>query len=194
MKKTIILLLVMLCGQMCRNHTHNSIMNEMISNGSDSSSIEKVFVSDRLQDSLEYFIISKDISDFDVITLSCFQKGKDTIVHIAACDYIYGFVDYESRLVYHNEANAGAFTSNGMIYALNYIGDFPFASIFDTLFTNKLDMLMYAHINDDRYYEDYAIPYVMSLAINGDSLRTIYTNIRDRNHLNTLRGYNRVDR
>ena len=36
-------------------------------------------------------------------------------------------------------------------------------------------------------------PYVMSLDVNEYGIRTIYTNITDRCHLNTLRGYTLVD-
>ena len=90
------------------------------------------------------------------------------------------------------ESSAGAFPSSGMIYALNYIGDFPLADIFDPLFMVKLDTLMYARL-DGRCKDGYAIPYVMSLDVNEYGIRTIYTNITDRCHLNTLRGYTLVD-
>ena len=118
---------------MCGNHIHNSRAGKIVDDKG-SPSMEKVFISDRLQDSLEYLISNIDASD-SIITISCFLKNKDTIIHIAACDYIYGFVDYESCLVYTVESSAGAFPSSGMIYALNYIGDFPLADIFDPLFT-----------------------------------------------------------
>mgnify|MGYP006889089374 FL=1 len=190
MKKIVFFLSIVLCGQMCGNHIHNSRAGKIVDDKG-SPSMEKVFISDRLQDSLEYLISNIDASD-SIITISCFLKNKDTIIHIAACDYIYGFVDYESCLVYTVESSAGAFPSSGMIYALNYIGDFPLADIFDPLFMVKLDTLMYARL-DGRCKDGYAIPYVMSLDVNEYGIRTIYTNITDRCHLNTLRGYTLVD-
>ena len=175
---------------MCGKHIHNSRSGKIVDD-KDSLSVERVFISNRLQDSLEYFISHIDAPD-SIITISCFLKDKDTIIHIAACDYIYGFVDYESRLVYTIESGSGAFPSNGMIYALNYIGDFPLTDIFDSLFMIKLDSLMYVRL-DGRCQDGYAIPYVLSLDVNDYGIRTIYTNITDRYHLNKLRGYNVVD-
>lgn len=190
MKKIIFFLSIVLCGQMCGYHIRDSRAGKIVDD-KDSSSVERVFISDRLQDSLEYLISHIDASD-SIITISCFLKDKDTIIHIAACDYIYGFVDYESRLVYTIESGAGAFHSDEMIYALNYIGDFPLTDIFDSLFMIKLDSLMYVRL-DGRCQDGYAIPYVMSLDVNEYGIRTVYTNKNDRCHLNTLRGYTSVD-
>ena len=57
------LLLVVLCCQMCGNPIRNSEARDD-ANDKDSSSIERVFIPDRLQDSLESFFELVDTSDF----------------------------------------------------------------------------------------------------------------------------------
>ena len=98
----LLLLLVVLCCQMCGNPIRNSEARDD-ANDKDSSSIERVFISDRLQDSLESFFELVDTSDFfilalpgkkyhrvqdsihsrDVITVSFIVNNKDTIISFA---------------------------------------------------------------------------------------------------------------
>lgn len=74
MKKIVFFLSIVLCGQMCGNHIRNSRVGKIVDD-KDSPSMEKVFISDRLQDSLEYLISNIDASD-SIITISCFLKTK----------------------------------------------------------------------------------------------------------------------
>lgn len=65
----LLLLLVVLCCQMCGNPIRNSEARDD-ANDKDSSSIERVFISDRLQDSLMNFLRLVDTSDYYVISKS----------------------------------------------------------------------------------------------------------------------------
>lgn len=63
----LLLLLVVLCCQMCGNPIRNSEARDD-ANDKDSSSIERVFISDRLQDSLMNFLRLVDTSDYYVVS------------------------------------------------------------------------------------------------------------------------------
>jgi hypothetical protein len=96
------LLLVVLSCRMCCNPVHNSEKGYDV-NDKDSSLIERVFIADRLQDSLETFFELVDTSDFyilalprknysrvqdsnhskDIITISFIVNNNDTIISFA---------------------------------------------------------------------------------------------------------------
>lgn len=68
-RSILLLLLVVLCCQMCGNPARYSGASYDV-NGKDSSLIEMVFISDRLQDSLMNFLRLVDSSDYYVISKS----------------------------------------------------------------------------------------------------------------------------
>ena len=113
MRESLLLLLwVVLCCQMCGNPIRNSEARDD-ANDKDSSSIERVFISDRLQDSLmnflrlvdtsDYYVISKSPGkycrytksdhSYNVVTLCCFTNDNDTIINF------YGGIDGRRPLV-----------------------------------------------------------------------------------------------
>lgn len=118
MKKLIIILTVILCVQMCGNPVRRTGM-EQETDGKGSSFIERVFISDRLQDSLENFLKLVDTTDYYIssespgkycrhimpdyyhysVTLCCFTNNGDTIINFYGG--IDNFIGYPASLKMH---------------------------------------------------------------------------------------------
>ena len=67
MKKLIIILTAILYAQMCCNPARRTVA-EQETDRKDSPSVERVFISDRLQDSLENFLKLVDTTDYCIIS------------------------------------------------------------------------------------------------------------------------------
>ena len=196
----LLLLLVVLCCQMCGNPIRNSEARDD-ANDKDSSSIERVFKSDMLQDSLESFYELIDTSDFfilalpgkkyhrvqdsihsrDIITVSFIVNDNDTIINISGRHGIAPPISIGTGKIFFNDkVDIGAKYVNKTLVAVNSHGHFPLDQFLDSQFIDSLDFKLYM----DRYSCDMdvtggIIPYMRSYIINGDSLRVEFTNDRN---------------
>lgn len=203
----LLLLLVVLCCQICGNPIRNSEARDD-ANDKDSSSIERVFISDRLQDSLESFFELVDTSDFfilalpgkkyhrvqdsihsrDIITVSFIVNDNDTIINFSGR---HGIAPPTSigmgKIFFNDKVDIGAKYVNKTLVAVNSHGHIPLDRFLDSQFIDSLDYKLYI----DRYcsYMDVAggiIPYLRIYVINGDSLRVEFTNDKNIECLDTV--------
>ena len=203
----LLLLLVVLCCQMCGNPIRNSEARDY-ANDKDSSSIERVFIPDRLQDSLESFYELIDTSDFfilalpgkkyhrvqdsihsrDVITVSFIVNNKDTIISFAGRHGVAPPMSIGmGKIFFNDKEDIGAKYVNKTLVAVNSHGHIPLDRFLDSQFIDSLDYKLYI----DRYcsYMDVAggiIPYLRIYVINGDSLRVEFTNDKNIECLDTV--------
>ena len=79
MKKLIIILTAILYAQMCCNPARRTVA-EQETDRKDSPSVERMFISDRLQDSLENFLKLVDTSDVFMVCLKpgVYRNSEDT--------------------------------------------------------------------------------------------------------------------
>ena len=201
MRESLLLLLwVVLCCQMCGNPIRNSEARDD-ANDKDSSSIERVFKSDMLQDSLESFYELIDTSDFfilalpgkkyhrvqdsihsrDIITVSFIVNDNDTIINFYGRHGIAPPISIGmGKIFFNDKVDIGAKYVNKTLVAVNSHGHFPLDQFLDSQFIDSLDFKLYM----DRYSCDMdvtggIIPYLRSYIINGDSLRVEFTNDRN---------------
>ena len=203
----LLLLLVVLCCQMCGNPIRNSEARDD-ANDKDSSSIERVFISDRLQDSLESFYELIDTSDFfilalpgkkyhrvqdsihsrDIITVSFIVNDNDTIINFSGRHGIAPPISIGmGKIFFNDKVDIGAKYVNKTLVAVNSHGHFPLDQFLDSQFIDSLDFKLYM----DRYSCDMdvtggIIPYLRSYIINGDSLRVEFTNDKNIECLDTV--------
>ena len=203
----LLLLLVVLCCQMCGNPIRNSEARDD-ANDKDSSSIERVFISDRLQDSLESFYELIDTSDFfilalpgkkyhrvqdsihsrDIITVSFIVNDNDTIINFSGRHGVAPPMSIGmGKIFFNDKEDIGAKYVNKTLVAVNSHGHIPLDRFLDSQFIDSLDYKLYI----DRYcsYMDVAggiIPYLRIYVINGDSLRVEFTNDKNIECLDTV--------
>ena len=203
----LLLLLVVLCCQMCGNPIRNSEARDD-ANDKDSSSIERVFKSDMLQDSLESFYELIDTSDFfilalpgkkyhrvqdsihsrDIITVSFIVNDNDTIINFSGRHGIAPPISIGmGKIFFNDKVDIGAKYVNKTLVAVNSHGHIPLDRFLDSQFIDSLDYKLYI----DRYcsYMDVAggiIPYLRIYVINGDSLRVEFTNDKNIECLDTV--------
>lgn len=173
----------------------------------DSSSIERVFISDRLQDSLENFLYLIDTSDVfmvclkpgvyrisedsshrkDVVTISFWVDNKDTNVIFAGRHEISAPINVSTGTWIYNETAVGAKYVNKTIIAVNSNVDIYLDSILDSVFLQGLSLELYEKIKS--YMMDVTggvVPYIKSYIINGDSLRLEFSNEKDMTSIDTV--------
>lgn len=195
------------CLQVCGNPARHSEASHDL-NDKDSSLIERVFISDRLQDSLESFFELVDTCDFftlalpgkkycrvpdpshskDIITVSFIVNNNDTIISFAGR---YGVDPPISigmgKIFFYDKVDIGAKYVNKTLVAVNSHGHVPLDKFLDSQFIDSLDYKLYM----DRYcrYMDVQggmIPHLRIYVINGDSLRVEFTNDKNIECLDTV--------
>ena len=216
MKKLIIILTVILCVQKCGNPAHRT-GTEQETDEKDSSPIERVFISDRLQDSLEKFLKLVDTTDYciiskapgkynrhiesdhfhKVVTLCCFTNDSDTIVNFyGAIDGFVGFpASIKMRKVFIEHIAAGAKSVNNTIIAVNSYGDIAVESIIDSLFLSSLDLELYWSTSvRSPVYCGNVLPFFKEYIYNGDNLELVFTNEKKVEYLDTVKNIQEVFR
>lgn len=188
---------------------------ELETDGKDSSSVERMFISDRLQDSLEnflklvdttdYYIISKapgkyerhikDHHSYNVVTLCCFTNDSDTIVNFyGGIDGFIGFpASIKMRKVFIEHIAAGAKSVNNTIIAVNSYGNIAVDSVFDSLFLSSLDLELYwstAVRSPD--YGGNVFPFFKEYIYNGGNLELVFTNEKKVEYLDTVKNIQEV--
>ena len=217
MKRLTFILPVILCVQMCGNPARRTVA-EQETDGKDSSFIERVFISDRLQDSLEnflklvdttdYYIISKapgkynrhikDHSSYNVVTLCCLTNDSDTIVNFyGGIDGFIGFpASIKMRKVFiEQHIAAGAKSVNNTIIAVNSYGNIAVDSVFDSLFLSSLDLELYwsTGVRSVDYCGN-VFPFFKEYIYNGDNLELVFTNEKKVEYLDTVKNIKEVFR
>lgn len=196
------------CLQMCGNPARHSEVNRIIDIRDSCSKLERIFKSDRLQDSLESFFELVDTSDFfilalpgkkyhrvqdsihsrDVITVSFIVNNKDTIISFAGRHGVAPPMSIGmGKIFFNDKEDIGAKYVNKTLVAVNSHGHIPLDRFLDKQFIDSLDYKLYI----DRYcsYMDVAggiIPYLRIYVINGDSLRVEFTNDKNIECLDTV--------
>ena len=216
MKKLIIILTVILCVQMCGNPVRRTGM-EQETDGKGSSFIERVFISDRLQDSLENFLKLIDATDYciiskapgkyirhiesdhfyKVVTLCCFTNDSDTTVNFyGAIDGFVGFpASIKMRKVFIEDVAAGAKSVNNTIIAVNSYGNIGVDSVFDSLFLSSLDLELYWSTSvRSPVYCGNVFPFFKEYIYNGDNLELVFTNEKKVEYLDTVKNIKEVFR
>ena len=196
------------CLQVCGNPARHSGVNRIIDIRDSCPKLERIFKSDRLQDSLESFFELVDTSDFfilalpgkkyrrvqdsfhsrDVITVSFIVNNKDTIISFSGR---HGIADPVSigmgKIFFYDKVDIGAKYVNRTVVAVNSHGHIPLDQFLDSQFIDSLDFKLYK----DRYSCDMdvtwgIIPYLRIYVINGDSLRVEFTNDKNIECLDTV--------
>ncbi len=196
------------CLQMCGNPARHSGADRIIDIRDSCPKLERIFKSDRLQDSLESFFELVDTSDFfvlalpgkkyrrvqdsihsrDVITVSFIVNNNDTIISFSGR---YGIVPPVSigmgKIFFYDMVDIGAKYVNKTVVAVNSHGHIPLDRFLDSQFIDSLDFKLYM----DKYSYDLdvtggVIPYLRSYVINGDSLRVEFTNDKNIECLDTV--------
>lgn len=206
MKKLIIILTATLYAQMCCNPARRTVA-EQETDRKDSPSVERVFISDRLQDSLENFLKLVDTSDVfmvclkpgvyrnsedtshrkDVVTISFWVDNKDTNVIFAGRHEISAPINVGTGAWIYNETVVGAKYVNKTIIAVNSNVDISLDSILDSVFLQGLSLELYEKRKS--YALDVTggiVPYLKSYIINGDSLRLEFSNEKNMACLDTV--------
>lgn len=186
------------CLQMCGNPTRHSCTNRIIDIKDSCPKLERIFKSDRLQDSLESFFELVDTSDFfilalpgkkyrrvqdsihsrDVITVSFIVNNNDTIISFSGRHGIVPPVSIGmGKIFFYDMVDIGAKYVNKTVVAVNSHGHIPIDQFLDSQFIDSLDIKLYMN----RYCCDMdvtggIIPYLRNYVINGDSLRVEFTN------------------
>ena len=216
MKRWIFILSVLLCVQLCGNPTRRTVA-EQETDGKDSSSVERVFISDRLQDSLENFLKLVDTTDYciiskapgkyirhiesdhfyKVVTLCCFTNDSDTTVNFyGAIDGFVGFpASIKMRKVFIEFIAAGAKSVNNTIIAVNSYGNIAVDSVFDSLFLSSLDLELYWSTSvRSPVYCGNVFPFFKEYIYNGDNLELVFTNEKKVEYLDTVKNIKEVFR
>ena len=217
MKESIyLLLLVVVSCQMCCNPTRRT-ETEQETDGKDSSSVERVFISARLQDSLENFLKLVDTTDYciiskapgkyirhiesdhfyKVVTLCCFTNDSDTTVNFyGAIDGFVGFpASIKMRKVFIEFIAAGAKSVNNTIIAVNSYGNIAVDSVFDSLFLSSLDLELYWSTSlRSPVYCGNVFPFFKEYIYNGDNLELVFTNEKKVEYLDTVKNIKEVFR
>ena len=216
MKRWIFILSVLLCVQLCGNPTRRT-ETEQETDGKDSSSVERVFISDRLQDSLENFLKLVDTTDYciiskapgkyirhiesdhfyKVVTLCCFTNDSDTTVNFyGAIDGFVGFpASIKMRKVFIEDIAAGAKSVNNTIIAVNSYGNIAVGSVFDSLFLSSLDLELYWSTSvRSPVYCGNVFPFFKEYIYNGDNLELVFTNEKKVEYLDTIKNIKEVFR
>lgn len=196
------------CLQMCDNPARHSGANRIIDIRDSCPKLERIFKSDRLQDSLETFFELVDTSDFyilalprknysrvqdsnhskDIITISFIVNNNDTIISFAGR---YGIAPPISigmgKIFFDDMVDIGAKYVNKTLVAVNSHGHFPLDKFLNSSFIDSLDFKLYM----DRYCYDLdvnggLIPHLRIYVINGDSLRVEFTNDKNIECLDTV--------
>ncbi len=208
------LLLVVLSCRMCCNPVHNSETSYDV-NDKDSSLIERVFIADRLQDSLvnflrlvdtsDYYVISKSPGKFcscpksnhsyNVVTLCCFTNGSDTIINFyGGIDGFIGFpASHKVRKVFIKNLAVGAKRVNNTMVAVNSYGSISIDSIFDSLFLSRLDLGQYdSMVARAVDYNGNVIPFFKEYVYNGKYLELVFSNEKKVEYLDTVKNLQEV--
>ena len=217
MKESIyLLLLVVVSCQMCCNPARRTVA-EQETDGKDSSSVDRVFISDRLQDSLENFLKLVDTTDYciiskapgkyirhiesdhfyKVVTLCCFTNDSDTTVNFyGAIDGFVGFpASIKMRKVFIEFIAAGAKSVNNTIIAVNSYGNIAVDSVFDSLFLSSLDLELYWSTSlRSPVYCGNVFPFFKEYIYNGDNLELVFTNEKKVEYLDTVKNIKEVFR
>lgn len=206
MKKLIIILTAILYVQMCGNPARRTGADQE-TDGENGSPIERVFISDRLQDSLENFLNLIDTDDVfmvclkpgvyrssedtshrkDVVTISFWVDDKDTNVIFAGRHAISAPINVGTGTWTYNETVVGAKHVNKTIIAVNSNVDISLGSILDSVFLQGLSLELYEKRKS--YMVDVTggiVPYLKSYIINGDILRLEFSNENDMACLDTV--------
>ena len=216
MKKLIIILTAILYAQMCCNPARRTVA-EQETDRKDSPSVERVFISDRLQDSLENFLKLVDTTDYciiskapgkyirhiesdhfyKVVTLCCFTNDSDTTVNFyGAIDGFVGFpASIKMRKVFIEDIAAGAKSVNNTIIAVNSYGNIAVDSVFDSLFLSSLDLELYWSTSvRSPVYCGNVFPFFKEYFYNGDNLELVFTNEKKVEYLDTVKNIKEVFR
>lgn len=215
MRGSILLLLcVVLCCQMCGNPIRNSEARDDV-NDKDRSLIERVFISDRLQDSLmnflrlvdtsDYYVISKSPGQFDrrkksvhsynVVTLCCFTNNSDTIINFyGGIDGFIGFpASHKMHKIYIKDIAVGAKRINNTMIAVNSYGSIVVDFVFDSLFLSGLDLEQYDSIvSRSPDYNGNVIPFYKEYVYNGENLELVFSNEKKIEYLDTVKNLQEV--
>lgn len=215
MRRSILLLLfVVLCCKMCVNPIRNSEASHEV-NGKDSSLIERVFISDRLQDSLmnflrlidtsDYYVISKSPGKFDhrkksdhsynVVTLCCFTNNSDTIINFyGGIDGFIGFpASHKMHKIFIKNVAVGATCVNNTMIVVNSYGSIVVDSVFDSLFLSGLDLEQYDSIvTRSPGYNGNVIPFFKEYVYNGKNLELVFSNEKKVEYLDTVKNLQEV--
>lgn len=199
---------IICCLQMCGNPARHSGTNRIIDIRDSCPKLERIFKSDRLQDSLDSFYALVDTSDFfilalpgkkyhrvkhsihsrDVITVSFIANDNDTIISFSGR---YGIAPPVSigmgKIFFKDKVDIGAKYVNKTLVAVNSHGHIPLDRFLDRQFIDSLDYKLYM----DKYCCDMdvtggIIPYLRIYVINGDSLRVEFTNDKNIECLDTV--------
>ena len=216
MKKFIIILTVILCVQMCGNPARRTVA-EQETDGKDSSFIERVFISDRLQDSLENFLKLVDTTDYYItskspgkycrhimpdyyhysVTLCCFTNNGDTIINFyGGIDNFIGYpASLKMRKVFRKKIAVGAKRVNNTMIAVNSYGNIAVDSVFDSLFLRGLDLEVYGSmIEKSSDFGVNVLPFFKEYLYNGDNLELVFTNEKKVEYLDTVKNIKEVFR
>lgn len=210
----LLLLLVVLCCQMCGNPIRNSEARDD-ANDKDSSSIERVFISDRLQDSLmnflrlvgtsDYYVVSKSPGkycrytksdhSYNVVTLCCFTNDNDTIINFyGGIDGFIGFpASHKIHKIFIKDIAVGAKRVNNMMVAVNSYGSIVVDSVFDSLFLSGLSLEQYDSIivrSPD--YNGNVLPFFKEYVYNGENLELVFSNEKKVEYLDTVKNLQEV--
>ncbi len=196
------------CLQMCGNPARNSEADGIIDIRDSCPKLERIFKSDRLQDSLESFYALVDTSDFfilalpgkkyhrvrdsihsrDVITVSFIANDNDTIINFSGRHGIAPPISIGmGKIFFNDKVDIGAKYVNKTLVAVNSHGHIPLDRFLDKQFIDSLDYKLYM----DKYGCDMdvtggIIPYLRIYVINGDSLRVEFTNDKNIECLDTV--------
>ena len=216
MKKLIIILTVILCVQMCGNPVRRTRM-EQETDGKGSSFIERVFISDRLQDSLENFLKLVDTTDYYIsskspgkycrhimpdyyhysVTLCCFTNNGDTIINFYGG--IDNFIGYPASLkmhkVFRKKIAVGAKRVNNTMIAVNSYGNIAVDSVFDSLFLRGLDLEVYGSmIEKSSDFGVNVLSFFKEYIYNGKKLELVFTNEKKLECVDTVKNIQEVFR
>lgn len=214
MKKLIIILTAILYAQMCCNPARRTVA-EQETDGKDSSSVERVFISDRLQDSLENFLKLVDTTDYciiskapgkyirhiesdhfyKVVTLCCFTNDNDTIINFyGGIDGFIGFpASHKIHKIFIKDIAVGAKRVNNMMVAVNSYGSIVVDSVFDSLFLSGLSLEQYDSIivrSPD--YNGNVLPFFKEYVYNGENLELVFSNEKKVEYLDTVKNLQEV--
>jgi len=176
-----------------------------------------VFISDRLQDSLENFLKLVDTTDYYIsskspgkycrhimpdyyhysVTLCCFTNDSDTTVNFyGAIDGFVGFpASIKMRKVFIEDIAAGAKSVNNTIIAVNSYGNIAVGSVFDSLFLSSLDLELYWSTSvRSPVYCGNVFPFFKEYIYNGDNLELVFTNEKKVEYLDTVKNIKEVFR
>ncbi len=203
------------CLQMCGNPARHSGADRIIDIRDSCPKLERIFKSDRLQDSLmnflrlidtsDYFILSQSPGKFcrctkpdhsyNVITLCCFTNNCDTIINFyGGIDGFIGFpASHKLRKIFIKSVAVGAKRVNNTMIAVNSYGSIVVDSVFDSLFLSRLDLEEYSSmVERSPGYIGNVIPFFKEYTFNGENIELVFSNEKKVEYLDTVKNLQEV--